>query len=92
LEDKHQKSVNLELELDLEVFEKAFRKDKSNKGKGERDSIKNLLLSDEARKQKVLDKIIKIKEEQMNQAVKRLDFETAAILRDEIVVLRQKLK
>ena len=92
LEDKHQKSVNLELELDLEVFEKAFKKDKSNKGKGERDSIKNLLLSDEARKQKVLDKIIKIKEEQMNQAVKRLDFETAAILRDEIVVLRQKLK
>ena len=92
LEDKHQKSVNLELELDLEVFEKAFKKDKSNKRKGERDSIKNLLLSDEARKQKVLDKIIKIKEEQMNQAVKRLDFETAAILRDEIVVLRQKLK
>ncbi|HOO48171.1 MAG TPA: helicase-related protein, partial [Candidatus Paceibacterota bacterium] len=92
LEDKHKKSVNLELELDLEVFEKAFKKDKSNKGKGERDSIKNLLLSDEARKQKVLDKIIKIKEEQMNQAVKRLDFETAAILRDEIVVLRQKLK
>ncbi len=92
LEDKHQKSVNLELELDLEVFEKAFKKDKSNKGKGERDSIKNLLLSDEARKQKVLDKIIKIKEEQMNQAVKRLDFETAAILRDEILVLRQKLK
>lgn len=92
LEDKHKKSVNLELELDLEVFEKAFKKDKSNKGKGERGSIKNLLLSDEARKQKVLDKIIKIKEEQMNQAVKRLDFETAAILRDEIVVLRQKLK
>ena len=92
LEDKHQKSVNLELELDLEVFFIFFKKDKSNKGKGERDSIKNLLLSDEARKQKVLDKIIKIKEEQMNQAVKRLDFETAAILRDEIVVLRQKLK
>ncbi len=92
LEDKHEKSVNLELELDLEVFDKAFEKDKSNKGKGERDSIKNLLLSDDARKEKVLSKIIKIKEDGMNQAVKRLDFETAAILRDEILVLRQKLK
>jgi len=92
LEDKHEKSVNLELRLDLEIFDKAFKRDKNNRGKGERDSIKNLLLSDEDRKEKVLGKIIKIKEEQMNQAVKRLDFETAAILRDEIIVLRQKLK
>lgn len=36
-------------------------------------------------------KIIKIKEREMNKAVKELDFETAAILRDEIVVLRNKI-
>lgn len=92
LEDKHGKSVGLELELDLEIFDKAFKKDKSNKGKGESDSIRNLLLSDEDRKEKVLGKIIKMKEGLMNQAVKRLDFETAAILRDEILILKQKLK
>ena len=36
------------------------------------------------------EKIIKMKEKEMNGAVKRLDFETAAILRDEIIVLRKK--
>ena len=35
-------------------------------------------------------KLIKLKEKQMNDAVKELDFETAAILRDEIKVLREK--
>lgn len=35
-------------------------------------------------------KLIKLKEKQMNEAVKELDFETAAILRDEIKVLREK--
>jgi len=45
---------------------------------------------------KVLDKslseIIKIKEKEMNKMVKELDFETAAILRDEIGVLRLRLE
>lgn len=92
LEDKHAKAVNAELALDVSLFEKAFAKDKSNKGKTEKDSIKNLLLSDDERNLKVYDKIIKIKEKEMNKAVKELDFETAAILRDEIVVLRRKLE
>lgn len=35
-------------------------------------------------------KLIKLKEKQMNEAVKELDFETAAILRDEIKVLKEK--
>ena len=48
-------------------------------------------MSDEERSNLVYEKIIKIKEKEMNKAVKELDFETAAILRDEIVVLRQRL-
>ncbi len=92
LEDKHSKAVNAEIDLDVELFKKAFKKDKSNKGKGESESIKNLLLSDEDRNKSVYDKIIKIKEKEMNKAVKELDFETAAILRDEIVVLKEKME
>jgi len=88
LESEHGKVVNAELALDVEIFKKAFAKDKSNKGKNESDSIKNLALSDEERELLVYDKIIKIKEKEMNKAVKELDFETAAILRDEIGVLR----
>ncbi len=37
------------------------------------------------------DKLIKLKEKAMKEAVKILDFETAAILRDELEVLRNKL-
>ncbi len=37
------------------------------------------------------DKLIKLKEKQMKEAVKILDFETAAILRDELEVLRNRL-
>ena len=92
LENKHEKAVNAELDLDVELFKKAFFKDKSNKGKGEKDSIKNLLLSDEDRNKLVYEKIIKIKEKEMNKAVKDLDFETAAILRDEIIVLKNKIE
>ena len=92
LEDKHEKAVGVELDLDIELFKKAFAKDKSNRGKGERDSIKNLLLSDEDRNKNVYEKIIKIKEKEMNKAVKELDFETAAILRDEIIVLKGKIE
>ncbi len=36
-------------------------------------------------------KLIKLKEKEMSNAVKELDFETAAILRDEIVALRELL-
>jgi excinuclease ABC subunit B len=91
MESEHGKAVNTELQLDLELFKKAFAKDKSNKGKNESDSIKNTMLSDEERNSKVYEKIIKIKEKEMNKAVKELDFETAAILRDEIIVLKDKI-
>ena len=37
-------------------------------------------------------KLVKLKEKQMNEAVKILDFETASILRDEIKFLKEKMK
>lgn len=40
---------------------------------------------------KDLDKLIKLKEKEMSKAVKELDFETAAILRDEIAALKQNV-
>jgi len=89
MESEHGKIVNAELALDLEVFKKAFAKDKSNKGKTESETLRNLALSDEERNEIVYEKIIKLKEREMNKAVKELDFETAAILRDEIGVLRK---
>lgn len=36
-------------------------------------------------------KLIKLKEKEISKAVKELDFETAAIIRDEIVILKQSL-
>ncbi len=91
LESEHAKAVSAELALDVELFKKAFAKSKDNKGGNESDSLKNVSLSDEERNKIVYEKIIRMKEKEMNRAVKELDFETAAILRDEIVVLRGKL-
>ena len=91
LENKHEKIVNAELDFDLELFKKAFDKSKSNIGKTETQSLRNLKISDEERSTQVFKKIIKIKEKEMNKAVKNLDFESAAILRDEIASLKNKL-
>ncbi|MFA6515239.1 MAG: excinuclease ABC subunit UvrB [Candidatus Paceibacterota bacterium] len=96
LENKHEKAVGAELDLDVELFKKAFAKVASSatrrKGGTEKEIIKNLLLSDEDRNKNIYEKIIKIKEKEMNKAVKELDFETAAILRDEIIVLKGKIE
>ena len=91
LTSEHGKIVNAELALDLEIFKKAFAKDKSNKGKTESETLRNITLSDFERNKIVYEKIIKLKEKEMNKVVKELDFETAAILRDEIRVLRQRI-
>ncbi len=92
MESDHGKAVNAELALDVEVFKKAFAKDKSNKGKTETETLRNVAKSDEERNKEVYEKIIKLKEKEMNKAVKELDFETAAILRDEIGVLKLRLE
>jgi excinuclease ABC subunit B len=92
LEDKHEKAVGVELHLDLEIFKKSFSRERNKKGKTEREELKHSLLSDQEINYLIYEKIIKIKEKEMNKAVKELDFETAAILRDEIIVLKSKIE
>lgn len=55
-------------------------------------TVSNLLILDAASFNKDPKKFIKLKETQMTAAVKQLDFETAAILRDEIKALTQQLE
>jgi excinuclease ABC subunit B len=96
LESEHGKVVNAELGLDLEVFKRAyskeFKKERKNKNKIPNTSLGQSYLSDEEIGNLIYEKIIKLKEKEMNKAVKELDFETAAILRDEIGVLKLKLE
>jgi len=96
MESEHGKTVNAELKLDLEVFKKAyskeFKKDNKLNRKIPNTSLGQSLLSDEEIGNLIYEKIIKIKEKEMNKAVKELDFESAAILRDEISVLKTHLE
>ncbi len=90
MESDHAKAVNAELSLDIALFKKTMMQEKK---KAERPGkLGTVSLSDEERELVVYDKIIKMKEKDMNKAVKELDFETAAILRDEIMVLRERLE
>jgi excinuclease ABC subunit B len=84
LENKHEKTVNTELGLDIELFRRTLKKEKKSNTKS--------LLSDAEWNDLIYEKIIKMKEKEMNRAVKELDFETAAILRDEIIVLKEKME
>lgn len=86
LESEHEKAVNAELSLDLDIFKNARKRAIEEVKK----SSKNL--SDEEIEKLTYEKIIKIKEKEMNKAVKELDFESAAILRDEIIVLKTKIE
>lgn len=100
MESEHGKAVNAELSIDLEVFKKAYAKELAlDKSKVTKKKTKDgnvtevkLHMSDGERTSLVYEKIIKIKEKEMNKAVKELDFETAAILRDEIGVLRDRIE
>src|SRR6185436_17782584 len=74
LESEHGKAVNAELAVDVEVFKRA------NESLIKKEKGKILKLSDEDREKLVYERIIKIKEKDMNRAVKELDFETAAII------------
>lgn len=90
MESKHEKSVNSELDLDIELFKKTMKGGLKTKKDGKPSALAEL--SDEERNKAVYEKIIKIKEKEMSKAVKELDFETAAILRDEIGVLRERME
>ena len=92
LESDHAKAVNSELALDIDLFKKVYEKDLKKKSETESGRLSVLALSDEERNKAVYEKIIKIKEKEMNKAVKELDFETAAILRDEIGVLKTRME
>jgi excinuclease ABC subunit B len=96
LESEHGKIVNAELKLDLEIFKRAYSKEFKKDEILSRQKVNSAFwkeaLSDEERGSLVYEKIIKIKEKEMNKAVKELDFETAAILRDEIGVLRTRVE
>jgi len=91
LESKHEKSVDAELGIDLEIFKRTLKKEKGKKGRTEREEIEFSRLSDEEINDLIYEKIIKMKEKDMTKAVKELDFETAAILRDKILALKNKL-
>jgi excinuclease ABC subunit B len=86
LDSEHDKAVQAELKVDLEVFKRSLSEKTKKKLYA---GAKNL--SDEEYNALMYEKIIKMKERDMNHAVKELDFETAAILRDEIVALKEKL-
>lgn len=75
MESDHAKAVNAELALDMELFAAVEAASKGKKGRGKKNPI---------------EKLIALKEAEMKEAVKVLDFETAAILRDEIGVLKEK--
>ncbi|MFA5999645.1 MAG: excinuclease ABC subunit UvrB [Candidatus Paceibacterota bacterium] len=90
MESEHGKNVNAELSLDLEVFKRAYKKEINKDKKGVRFEYDKGVLSDQEIESLIYQKIIKMKEKEMNKAVKELDFETAAILRDEIIVLQTK--
>ncbi len=55
-------------------------------------TVKALLALDEKALAKDPNKLIKQKEKQMNASVKILDFETAAILRDEILEIKKRME
>lgn len=76
MESEHSKAVSIELAIDMELFEAAMEADKKGKKRGKKNPI---------------EKLIALKQQEMKEAVKVLDFETAAILRDEIKVLRTKM-
>jgi excinuclease ABC subunit B len=85
LESEHEKAVNAELSLDTEVFKNARKRAMTEAKKGQK------IFSDDEIEKLTYEKIIKLKEKEMSRAVKELDFETAAILRDEMMVLKEKM-
>jgi excinuclease ABC subunit B len=84
LESDHEKAVKANLKIDEEVF--GINREKLLKAKRKA----NEPLSDEAFDLFLRDRLIKLKRKQMAMAVKELDFETAAILRDEIKFIEEK--
>lgn len=80
MDHAHDKAVQTALAVDMELFAAVAAIDDAQKKGGKRRGKKN-----------PIETLISLKESEMKEAVKLLDFETAAILRDEIKVLREKM-
>lgn len=74
LESEHARTLDMELKIQLAMLTEDGMK-KSPRGR---------------KKKSPLEQLISLKEDEMKEAVKSLDFETAAILRDEIKILRTR--
>ncbi|NQV90757.1 excinuclease ABC subunit UvrB [Candidatus Uhrbacteria bacterium] len=59
---------------------------------GEKDSVAEILKLEMTAEPHEIEQVIKEKEYDMKEAAKKLDFETAALLRDEILLLSKELK
>lgn len=87
-----QLAYNKEHNITPKTISKAIRDISETITSEHQKTVGRLLTLDEKMFQKNPQKLIKQKEKQMNAAVKILDFETAAILRDEIKALENKLE
>ncbi len=87
LKSEHDKAVKSELDADIDLFRRTMRETQRVAKKKQ----KTFALSDAEWDKLVFEKIIKMKEKEMKTAVKELDFETAAILRDEIAELKERI-
>ena len=85
LESDHEKAVKANLLIDEEVF--GINREKLLKARKKQNAEP---MSDEMFNKFLYDRIIKLKRKQMAEAVKELDFETAAILRDEIKFIENR--
>lgn len=74
------------------TIKKAIKDITENLRSDHQKAVANLLALDEAVYRKRPKSLIKEKEKQMNQAVKDLDFETAALMRDEIREIQKMLE
>ena len=88
LQEKHNKAHGITPQTIIKKIQDITSHLKSDHKK----AIDELLLLDEALLQKNPKKLLDEKEEQMSRAVQELDFETAAILRDEIIEIKEKIK
>ena len=87
-----QEEYNKEHNITPKTIKKAIKDITEAMDSDHKKAVKAELLLDEKIFAKNPKKLIKLKEKQMNQAVKELEFETAAILRDEIKALKQKFE
>jgi len=86
-----QMAYNKEHGITPQTIKKAIKDLRGSLGFAEPKDVKEILKLELSAESKKLEDIIKQKEAEMKQAALELDFELAAILRDEIVIIKQEL-